>query len=29
MIWFGIAYLVGVAWLIEEAARAKKLPWHD
>jgi hypothetical protein len=29
MIWFGIAYLIGVAWLIEEVAWAKKLPWHD
>jgi hypothetical protein len=26
MIWIGIAYLAGVAWLIEEAANAPLVP---
>jgi hypothetical protein len=26
MIWLGIAYLIGVAWLVEEAANAPLVP---
>ena len=29
MIWLGIAYLVGLLWLIGEIERAPSLPWHD
>ena len=29
MIWIGIIYLLGVAWLIELFHQAPMLPWHD
>ena len=29
MIWFGIVWLICVAFILYEAAQAPELPWHD